>query len=110
MLSRCCRLIVLQLDRSYIAHPGHEFRDPDRIFNPEIPGTERPLDPEISRRAAIDRQFDCRILYGRYLPTVILIIIGIPSPTHSFIPGLKPSFSANPSLRSLSFSSSGLTT
>ena len=29
-------------------------------------------------------------------PTVILIIIGIPSPTHSFIPVLKPSFSANP--------------
>ena len=103
MLSRCCRLIVLQLDRSYIAHPGHEFRDPDRIFNHEIPGTERPLDPEISRRAAIDRQFDCRILYGRYLPTVILIIIGILSPTHSFIPGLNPSFSANPPYRSLSF-------
>ena len=33
-----------------------------------------------------------------------------PSPTHSFIPSLKPSFSANPSLCSLSFSSSGLTT
>ena len=29
---------------------------------------------------------------------------------HSFIPGLKPSCSANPSHRSLSFSSSGLTT
>jgi len=26
-------------------------------------------------------------------------------PTHSFIPGLKPSFTANPSYRSLSFSS-----
>jgi len=34
----------------------------------------------------------------------------IPSPPHSFIPGLKPSFSANPSHRSLSFSSPGLTT
>jgi len=44
-----------------------------------------------------------RILYGHYLPTFILIIIGIPSPTHSFIPGLKPPFSANPSHRSLSF-------
>ena len=31
------------------------------------------------------------------------------SPTHSFIPGLNPSFSANPSHRSLSFSSPGLT-
>ena len=40
----------------------------------------------------------------------IIIIISMPSPTHSFIPGLKPSFSANPSHRSLSFSSSGLTT
>jgi len=36
--------------------------------------------------------FNCRILYGRSLPTVILIII--PSPTHSFIPGLEPFFSA----------------
>ena len=30
-------------------------------------------------------------------------IIGIPSPTHSFILGLNPSFSANPPYRSLSF-------
>jgi len=33
----------------------------------------------------------------------ILIIIGIPSPTHSFTLGLNPSFSANPPYRSLSF-------
>jgi len=43
-----------------------------------------------------------------YLPTVILIviliIIGIPSPTHSFTLGLNPSFSANPPYRSLFFS------
>jgi len=56
------------------------------------------------------RAFNCRISYGRYSPTVILIIIGIPSPTHVFIPGSKPPFSAYPSHRSLSFSSSGLTT
>ena len=42
--------------------------------------------------------------------TFILIITSSLSPPHSFIPGLKPSFSANPSHRSLSFSSSGLTT
>jgi len=36
--------------------------------------------------------------------------IRFPSPTLSFIPDLKPSFSANPSHCSLSFSSSGLTT
>ena len=45
-----------------------------------------------------------RILYDHYLPTVILIvilIIGIPSPTHSFTLGLNPSFSANPPYRSL---------
>jgi len=30
--------------------------------------------------------------------------------THSFIPGLEPSFCPNPSHRSLSFSSSGFTT
>ena len=34
---------------------------------------------------------------------VILIIMGIPSPTHSFTLGLNPSFSANPPYRSLSF-------
>ena len=34
------------------------------------------------------KPFNCRILYGHYLPTVILIIIGIPSPTDSFILGL----------------------
>ena len=32
-----------------------------------------------------------------------LLLIGIPSPTHSFVPGLKPSFSANPSHCSRSF-------
>jgi len=39
------------------------------------------------------------------LLTFILIrpIISIPSPLHSFIPGLKRSFSANPSHRSLPF-------
>ena len=48
--------------------------------------------------------------YPFMLLTVILINISFPSPTHSFIPGLKPSFSANPSQCSLSFSTSGLTT
>jgi len=38
------------------------------------------------------------------------VIISLPSPTLSFIPDLKASFSANPSHCSLSFSSSGLTT
>ena len=37
------------------------------------------------------------------LLTLILIIISIPSPPHSFIPGLKPSFSANPPHCSLLF-------
>jgi len=37
------------------------------------------------------------------LLTVILIIIRFASPTHSFIPVLKPPFSANPSHCSLSF-------
>ena len=43
-----------------------------------------------------------------YLPTVILIIIGIPSPIHSLILGLNPPFSANLPHRSLSFSSFGI--
>ena len=42
--------------------------------------------------------FNCRILYDHYLPTVILIIIGIPSPTHSFTLGLNPSFFCKSSL------------
>jgi len=37
------------------------------------------------------------------LLTFILIIISIPSPPLSFIPGLKPFFFANSSLRSLPF-------
>ena len=41
------------------------------------------------------KAFNFRILYGLYLPTVILTIIWWP-PTHSFTPGLKPFFSANP--------------
>jgi len=49
-------------------------------------------------------------LIWSFMPlTVILIIISFPSSTHSFIPDLKPSLSANPPHRSL-FSSSGLTT
>ena len=42
--------------------------------------------------------------------TVTLITISFSSPTLSFIPDLKPSFSANPSHCSLSFSFPGLTT
>ena len=42
--------------------------------------------------------------------TATLIIISFSSPTLSFTPDLKPSFSANPFHCSLSFSSSGLTT
>ena len=37
------------------------------------------------------------------LLTFILIISSIPLSPHSFIPGLKPPFSANPSHRSLPF-------
>ena len=37
------------------------------------------------------------------LLTFVLIIISIPSPPLSFIPGLKPFFFANSSLRSLPF-------
>ena len=55
---------------------------------------------------------DSSIYSDHYLPTVILIvilIIGIPSPTHSFTLGLNPCFSANPPYCSLSFSHSGFT-
>ena len=41
---------------------------------------------------------------------LIIIIISFPSTTQSFIPGLRPSFSANPSHSSLSFSPWALTT
>ena len=57
--------------------------------------------PMLANAAALllrERQTD-----KHYLPTVILIIISIPSPTHSFTLGLNPSISANPPYRSLSF-------
>ena len=44
------------------------------------------------------------------LTVILIVIISFQSRTHSFISDLKPSFSANPSHHSLSFSSSGLTT
>jgi len=44
---------------------------------------------------AFFRAFNCRILYGLYLPKVILTVIWY-SITHSlFLSGLKPSFSTN---------------
>jgi len=46
--------------------------------------------------AAVDRHI-------LHVLTFILISTSIPSPPHSFITGLKPSFSANPSHRSLPF-------
>ena len=55
------------------------------------------------RQLLIRNVQDLSILYDHYLPTVTLIIIGIPSPTYSFTLGLNPSFSANPPYRSLSF-------
>ena len=57
-----------------------------------------PAHPSSSGQRAVKRH---------YLPTVILIviliIIGIPSPTHSFTLGLNHFFSANHPYRSLSF-------
>ena len=53
------------------------------------------------------KQQDAASVNGQQIvPTVMLIvilIIGIPSPTHSFTLGLNPSFSANPPYRTLSF-------
>ena len=39
-----------------------------------------------------------------------ILLLGIPSPTHSFIPGLKPSFLQILPTAALPFSSSGFTT
>ena len=71
-----------------------------------IPQTPR----EIHRNARMPRAMG--FVYNARLSalTVILIIISFESSTLSFIPDLKPSYSANPSYCSLSFSSSGLTT
>ena len=44
-----------------------------------------------------------RTIHNRTYVLSYLLLLGIPSPTHSFIPGLKPSFSANPSHCSPSF-------
>jgi len=83
---------------------------PYTSFNPSCRFSLLPLFPPLS--CPLCRAFNCRILYGHsFMPlTVIFIIISFPSSTHSFIPDLKPSFSANPSHCRLSFCYSGLTT
>ena len=48
-----------------------------------------------------DRSCAKHLTVESYKLTFIPIIISIPSPPHSFIPDLKPSFSANPSHRGL---------
>ena len=55
----------------------------------------------VSPYVLLCKAFNCRIVYGHLC--CLLIIVSYPSPTHSFFPGLKPSFSAGPSHRSLSF-------
>jgi len=68
----------------------------------KIAWQNRPL-PQGHGRITMLLLFNCWILYGRCLPShSLLIIIGITSPTHSFIPGLNPPFSANPYHRGLS--------
>jgi len=62
---------------------------------------ERGADLHVAQLMPLPLTVSC--LYDHYLPTVTLIIIGIPSPTHSFTIGLNPSFSANPPYLSLSF-------
>ena len=54
------------------------------------------------------RTFNCRILYDHYLPTVILIIIGILSPTHSLTLCLNPFLQILPTA-AFPFSPSGFT-
>ena len=93
------------------------FLGPARVDNPNgtwigssvfvgLPMTARPASPRhITTAKIIERLIDWATFYYRYLRylIVILIIIGIPSPTHSFTLGLNPSFSANPPYCSLSF-------
>jgi len=57
------------------------------------------------RVTGVDGSYEKHVTVESYTVVMLLtfILISIPSPTHSFIPGLKPSFSANPSHRSLSF-------
>ena len=55
----------------------------------------------VSPYVLLCKAFNCRIVYGHLC--CLLIIVSYPSPTHSFFPGLKRSFSADPSSRSLSF-------
>ena len=80
------------------------------VANPRIEDGQlgpRKGEPTNSDDVTEPRHYSDLILYDHYLPTVILIviliIIGIPSPTHSFTLGLNPSFSANPPYPSLSF-------
>ena len=64
------------------------------------------------KEAPTPKKLDSFIRFDRYRrsytvficqQSYLLLLFGIPSPTHSFFPGLKPSFSANPSHCSPSF-------
>jgi len=62
--------------------------------------------PGLSVRTAKDplvRRWCISYSRGVVFWVIYLLLFGIPSHTHSFFPGLKPSFSANPSHRSPSF-------
>ena len=88
------------------------FLGPARVDNPNgtsigssvfvgLPMTARPASPRHITTAKItERLIDWATFYYRYLRylIVILIIIGIPSPTHSFTLGLNPSFFCKSSL------------
>jgi len=66
------------------------------------PGSDKPIAPPVSVTVFSNLHLTVESYRVVMLLTVILNIISLPSPTHSFIPGLKP-FSANRSHRCPSF-------
>jgi len=107
-------------DRVQLEHNAFnaDRRGPSRLHGRHVHAHSRSVRSAIAQKATCIRVADPSYSCAKHLTvesytvvmllTVILIIISIPSPTHSFIPGLIPSFYANPSHRSLSFSSFGL--
>ena len=90
-MSSASRIVCSELhDRIRIPTAGLAFGGTGRC-----PYRVRGVDSSCAKHLALESYAVIMLL------TFILIISSLPSPTHSFIPGLKPSFYANPSHRSL---------
>ena len=76
----------------------------DSVSRHDVPCKLVMRDPRIHHRSRrLCKAFHYIILYGHYAAEIYTYFSSIPSTPHSFISGLKPSFSVNPSHRSIPF-------